>query len=87
MLYVIVILDFTPVPRDDYRIGVPSAGRYIEKLSSDDIRFGGSEYQTTTVAESDPSLRVVCIALLREDSRSGAREVRSRAHGLRSRQM
>jgi len=25
-----------------------------ERLSSDDIRFGGSEYQTVTIAESDP---------------------------------
>ena len=52
--YVIVVLNFTPVPRDNYRIGVPTAGRYVEKLSSDDLRFGGSEYQTTTVVESDP---------------------------------
>jgi 1,4-alpha-glucan branching enzyme len=26
----------------------------VEKLSSDDLRFGGSEYQTTAVVESDP---------------------------------
>ena len=52
--YVIVVLNFTPVPRDNYRIGVPTAGRYVEKLSSDDLRFGGSEYVTTTVVETDP---------------------------------
>jgi 1,4-alpha-glucan branching enzyme len=50
---VIVVLNFTPVPRDEYRIGVPVAGRYIERLSSDDLRFGGSEFQTTTVVEAD----------------------------------
>ncbi len=38
--YVIVVLNFTPVPRDEYRIGVPSPGRYVERLSSDDLRFG-----------------------------------------------
>ncbi len=52
--HVIVVLNFTPVPRDEYRIGVPNAGRYIEKLSSDDLRFGGSEFQTRTVVEADP---------------------------------
>jgi 1,4-alpha-glucan branching enzyme len=51
---VIVVLNFTPVPREDYRIGVPSAGRYVEKLSSDDLRFGGSEFETQTVIEADP---------------------------------
>jgi 1,4-alpha-glucan branching enzyme len=53
--FVIVVLNFTPVPRDEYRIGVPIAGRYIERLSSDDLRFGGSEFQTTTVVEADPT--------------------------------
>jgi 1,4-alpha-glucan branching enzyme len=53
--FVIILLNFTPVPRDEYRIGVPSPGRYIERLSSDDLRFGGSEFQTTTVVEADPA--------------------------------
>src|SRR6185369_11776827 len=43
--HAVVVLNFTPVPRDNYRIGVPSAGRYIEKLSTDDLRFGGSEFE------------------------------------------
>jgi 1,4-alpha-glucan branching enzyme len=51
---VLVILNFTPVPREDYRIGVPLPGRYVEKLSSDDLRFGGSEFETQTVVEADP---------------------------------
>jgi 1,4-alpha-glucan branching enzyme len=50
----IVVLNFTPVPREDYRIGVPLSGRYVEKLSSDDLRFGGSEFETLTVVEADP---------------------------------
>src|SRR6188768_1853645 len=53
--FMIVVLNFTPVPRDEYRIGVPNAGRYIERLSSDDLRFGGSGFQTTTVVEADPT--------------------------------
>ena len=34
--------NFTPVPRVDYRIGVPKAGRYREILNSDSEYFGGS---------------------------------------------
>src|SRR5690606_6566380 len=52
--FVVVVLNFTPVPRDNYRIGVPAAGRYVERISSDDLRFGGSEYETLTVVEADP---------------------------------
>ena len=51
---VIVVLNFTPVPRPDYRIGVPNSGRYVEKLSSDDLRFGGSEFESMTLVEADP---------------------------------
>ncbi len=40
--YVIVILNFTPVPRNGYRVGVPPAAAYEVRLSSDDPRFGGS---------------------------------------------
>jgi len=39
---VAVILNFTPVPRHDYRIGVPEAGRYQELLNSDSQFYGGS---------------------------------------------
>ena len=38
----------------EHQIGVPSGGRYIEKLSSDDQRFGGSEFETLAVVEADP---------------------------------
>ncbi len=37
-----VVLNFTPVPRENYRIGVPKAGRYSELLNSDSAFFGGS---------------------------------------------
>lgn len=39
---VIVALNFTPIPRQKYRIGLPRGGRYQELLSSDAIEFGGS---------------------------------------------
>ncbi|HQR51187.1 MAG TPA: 1,4-alpha-glucan branching enzyme, partial [Methylophilaceae bacterium] len=38
---VLVLLNFTPVPREGYRIGVPQAGRYIELLNSDAACYGG----------------------------------------------
>ncbi len=44
--HLIVVLNMTPVPREPYRIGVPFAGRYVERLNSDDRRFGGSEFET-----------------------------------------
>jgi 1,4-alpha-glucan branching enzyme len=52
--HAVVVLNFTPVPREGYRIGVPSGGRYIERLSTDDLRFGGSEFETLSVIEADP---------------------------------
>ncbi len=39
---VAVVLNFTPVPRYGYRIGVPSPGHYREVLNSDSERYGGS---------------------------------------------
>ena len=39
--FVIAVLNFTPVPRDGYRIGVPRAGAYIELLNSDAEAYGG----------------------------------------------
>jgi 1,4-alpha-glucan branching enzyme len=38
----IVICNFTPVVREDYRIGVPFQGKYIEIFNSDFTDFGGS---------------------------------------------
>ncbi len=40
--YAVVVCNFTPVVREDYRIGVPSPGTYIEALNTDDEVYGGS---------------------------------------------
>jgi len=40
---VVVIFNFTPVPRPSYRIGVPEAGLWIAALNTDSSRFGGSD--------------------------------------------
>ncbi len=39
---VIVVLNFTPIIRKDYRIGVPFAGHYEELLNSDSSYYNGS---------------------------------------------
>lgn len=39
---IIVVLNFTPVPRENYRIGVPFSGAYVELLNSDAQRYDGS---------------------------------------------
>ncbi len=38
----VVVCNFTPIPRYDYRIGVPAAGYYQEILNTDSERYGGS---------------------------------------------
>ncbi|HEX2137900.1 MAG TPA: alpha amylase C-terminal domain-containing protein, partial [Microvirga sp.] len=39
---VIVVSNFTPVPREGYRIGVPRPGFYREVLNTDAALYGGS---------------------------------------------
>jgi 1,4-alpha-glucan branching enzyme len=39
---ILVILNFTPVPRDNYRIGVNHGGHYREVFNSDSEYYGGS---------------------------------------------
>ena len=40
---VVVAMNFTPVPRDFYRLGVPRAGRYRELINTDSQIYGGSD--------------------------------------------
>jgi 1,4-alpha-glucan branching enzyme len=37
----VVVANFTPVPREDYDVGVPALGRWRELLSSDDTTYWG----------------------------------------------
>ncbi|HVO01739.1 MAG TPA: 1,4-alpha-glucan branching protein GlgB [Candidatus Cybelea sp.] len=39
---VLVVSNFTPVPRPGFRIGLPGGGRWIERLNTDAILYGGS---------------------------------------------
>ena len=38
---IIILVNFAPVKRDNYRIGVPAAGVYEEIFNSDAVEFGG----------------------------------------------
>jgi 1,4-alpha-glucan branching enzyme len=40
--HTVAVVNFTPVPRRGYRLGVPEAGEYIELLNSDAEIYGGS---------------------------------------------
>jgi len=39
---VLVMCNFTPVPREKYRIGVPRGGRWVERINTDSKDYGGS---------------------------------------------
>jgi 1,4-alpha-glucan branching enzyme len=51
--HVVVALNMTPVPRENYRIGTPAEGTYVQLMSSDDRRFGGSGYPTAEHVTTD----------------------------------
>ena len=54
---VVAVVNFTPVPRRDYRLGVPERGSYHELLNSDSEIYGGSNIGNngTVAAEGKPS--------------------------------
>ncbi|MGH6865620.1 MAG: 1,4-alpha-glucan branching protein GlgB [Methyloceanibacter sp.] len=39
---VLVVCNFTPVPRESYRVGVPRDGRWLERINTDSQDYGGS---------------------------------------------
>ncbi len=51
--YTVVVLNFTPQPRFDYRIGVPAAGTYRELFNSDSHFYGGSNLGNGLPVASD----------------------------------
>ncbi|HEU4563817.1 MAG TPA: 1,4-alpha-glucan branching protein GlgB, partial [Gemmatimonadaceae bacterium] len=52
---VVTVLNFTPVPRENYRIGVPQPGDYAVLMNTDDPRYGGSGFRMRTVVTADAS--------------------------------
>jgi 1,4-alpha-glucan branching enzyme len=51
---VLAVVSFTPVPRQAYRIGVPRAGAYLERLNSDAAAYGGSNLGNQGVVRTEP---------------------------------
>jgi 1,4-alpha-glucan branching enzyme len=52
--FMAMVFNFTPVPRAEYRIGVPEAGYYRELLNSDSHLFGGSDVGNGGGVQSEP---------------------------------
>jgi len=50
----VVVLNLTPLPRQDYRIGAPRSGHYSIRFSSDDHRYGGSEVELPASVPTEP---------------------------------
>lgn len=51
--FVVVVCNFTPVPRDQYRIGVPVPGAYREILNSDLGIYGGGDIGNSSGLRSE----------------------------------
>ena len=63
--FVVVALNFTPVPRHQYRIGLPTAGDYREIFNSDSAYYGGSNMGNGSVqAETLPWMGFGCSAAI-----------------------
>jgi 1,4-alpha-glucan branching enzyme len=52
--FVIVLCNFTPVPRQGYRVGVPKPGYYAELLNSDSSTYGGSNMGNSGGITTEP---------------------------------
>jgi 1,4-alpha-glucan branching enzyme len=52
--FVIIVLNFTPVPRLHYRLGVPQSGVYKELFNSDAACYGGSNVGNIHGCHTDP---------------------------------
>ena len=52
--FVVVVCNMTPVPRYNYRIGVPQSGYYKEIVNSDAVEYGGSGVGNLGGVRSEP---------------------------------
>jgi 1,4-alpha-glucan branching enzyme len=52
--FIVILFNFTPVPRAAYRIGVPEPGRYIELMNSDAAIYGGSNMGNGGFVDTEP---------------------------------
>jgi 1,4-alpha-glucan branching enzyme len=54
---IVVVCNFTPLPRHNYHIGVPSGGFWQEVLNSDADRYGGSQQGNMGGIDANPVAR------------------------------
>ena len=50
----VVVCNFTPVLRENYRIGVPGSGRYRERINTDATDYGGSGVGNAGEVHAEP---------------------------------
>jgi 1,4-alpha-glucan branching enzyme len=50
----VVCCNFTPVPREGYRLGVPCGGTYDEVFNGDSAWYGGTNLGNAGALEADP---------------------------------
>ncbi len=62
-----IVCNFTPVPYDKFRIGVPFAGKYKEIFTSDDEKFGGFGFGNPRLKTSKK---------IKQDGRANSIEIR-----------
>jgi len=53
--FALVVLNLTPVPRFNYRIGLPLGGKWIEVLNSDSDLYGGSNLGNFGAVTAEPT--------------------------------
>jgi 1,4-alpha-glucan branching enzyme len=53
--FTVMVVNFTPVVRQGYVVGVPEPGTYVEVLNSDGDVYGGSNVGNGGTAHADPS--------------------------------
>ena len=53
---VLVVCNYTPVPRHNYRVGVPRGGEWDVLLNSDDAAFGGSGMFSPAKVTASPTI-------------------------------
>ncbi|MFO1074057.1 MAG: 1,4-alpha-glucan branching protein GlgB [Geminicoccaceae bacterium] len=52
--HAVVVCNFTPVPREGYRIGVPEVGLYRERVNTDAAEYGGSGLGNGGAVQAEP---------------------------------
>ena len=58
----VVICNFTTMAHDNYKIGMPTEGKWVEILNSDDVKYGGSGHMNSKplTTKNEPSHQRFC---------------------------